>query len=220
MELLLRANGTVGAYMEIEDHQVDDKPSHSESETAPPGADMPMGGVPVHLADLYVAGQRNCTKSRLAECLAQLLTRYQSTFSTGDGDMGRTSKVELSISLKRIHLIHQPSHRLGLEKEAEVERQVQELLDKGFNQAGLGEWCSPVVLVRKKNGKWCFCLNYRRLNAVTMRDAYPLPQIHDSFHALSCSRYFITLDLVSGYWQVPLDVDTQKKSAFTTGPGL
>ena len=63
-------------------------------------------------------------------------------------------------------------------------------------------------------------IDYRRLNAVTRKDAYPLPRIDDSLDALAGSIYFSTLDLVSGYWQVPLDKDAQEKSAFVTRGGL
>ena len=81
-----------------------------------------------------------------------------------------------------------------------------------------GAWSSPVVLVKKKDQS--FCVDYRKLNAVTLQDAYPLPRIDESLDALVGSRYFSTLDLTSGYWQVPLDADAQEKSTFATRSGL
>ena len=78
----------------------------------------------------------------------------------------------------------------------------------------------PVVLGRKKDQSWRLCVDYRRLNAATRKDAYPLLRIDDSLDALACSIYFSTLDLVSGYWQVPLDQDAREKSAFVTRGGL
>ena len=116
--------------------------------------------------------------------------------------------------------ISPPPHRLGPEKEAEAEKQVQELLQKGLIEPAGGAWSSPVVLVKKKDQSWRFCVDYRRLNAVTQQDAYPLPRIDESLEALAGSRYFTTLDLLSGYWQVPLDADAQEKSAFITRSGL
>lgn len=77
-----------------------------------------------------------------------------------------------------------------------------------------------MVLVRKEDGKWHFCIDYRRLNVVTKQDAYPLPRINDSLDGLSGSCYFSTLDLVNRYWQVPLDREAEEKSAFSTGFGL
>ena len=63
-------------------------------------------------------------------------------------------------------------------------------------------------------------MDYWRLNAVTIQDAYPLPRIDASLDALAGSKFFSTLDLVGGYWQVPLDEDAQEKSAFATRSGL
>ena len=100
-----------------------------------------------------------------------------------------------------------------LRKKAEANRQVQELLEKSLIEPANEAWSSPVVMVRKKNGEWRFCIDYRRLNAITQQDAYAIPRIDES-------RYFSTLDLTSGCWQVLLDLDAQKKSAFATRNGL
>ena len=77
-----------------------------------------------------------------------------------------------------------------------------------------------MALVKKKDQSWCFCVDYKKLNAVTLQNAYPLPRIDESLDALTGSRYFSSLDMTSGYWQVPLDADAQKKSTFTTHSGL
>ena len=77
-----------------------------------------------------------------------------------------------------------------------------------------------MVLVHKKDQFWRLRIDYRWLNAITRKDAYPLPRIDKSLDALAGSMYFSTLDLVSGYWQVPLDQDAKEKSAFMTRGGL
>ena len=92
---------------------------------------------------------------------------------------------------------HAP-HQLGPEKEAEVDRQVQLLADQGLIEPSDSAWSSPVVLVKKKDGSWRLCIDYRRLNNVTNQDAYPLPRIDESLDALAGSKYFSTLDLTSG----------------------
>ena len=107
-----------------------------------------------------------------------------------------------------------------MEKDQEVERQVADLVEKKLVVPGDGAWSSPVVLVRIKDHSWRLFVDYRQLNAVTRKDAYPLPRIDDRLDALAGSVFFSTLDLLSGYWQVPLDQDAQEKSAFVTRGGL
>ena len=77
-----------------------------------------------------------------------------------------------------------------------------------------------MVLVRKKSGELRFCIDFRKLNEVTKKDAYPLPRIDGCLDALEGSRYFSTLDLASGYWQVAMDPEDAEKTAFVTHRGL
>jgi transposase InsO family protein len=177
--------------------------------------------IPEHLAKLYDVACKGCKDQSQRQALARLLNDYATVFSQNDNDVGRTNLVKHSIPLlpgtKPVRL---PPHRLGPQKEAEAEKQVSELLKKGMITPASGAWSSPVVLVKKKDDKWRFCIDYRKLNAVTQQDAYPLPRIDESLDALAGSQYFSTLDLTSGYWQVPLDEDAQEKSAFATRTGL
>ena len=81
-------------------------------------------------------------------------------------------------------------------------------------------WASPVVLVRKKDGSLRLCVDYRALNSVTKADSFPLPRIDDILDQLGESRYFTTLDLKSGYWQVKVHPSCREKTAFITHEGL
>ena len=90
------------------------------------------------------------------------------------------------------------------------------MIEAGLVEQGRGAWSFPVVLARKKNGDWRFCIDYRKLNHVTCKDAYPIPRIDESLDALGGSKWFTTLDLVSGYWQLPLSEDAKEKSAFVS----
>jgi len=74
----------------------------------------------------------------------------------------------------------------------------------------------PVCLVKKKDGKVKFCVDYRRVNAVTRKDAFPVPDIQDALDNLRDTRYFITADVLSGYWQLGLTDRAKKRSAFFT----
>ena len=85
----------------------------------------------------------------------------------------------------------------------EEDRQfVEDMLATGIIQESNSAWSSPNVLVKKKDGKTRFCIDYLRLNQVMKVDAYPLPRIEDSLNTLGGARFFCSLDLASGYWQV------------------
>ena len=94
------------------------------------------------------------------------------------------------------------------------------MLQYNIIQESESPWCSPVVLVRKKNGKIRFCVDYRKLNQVTRRDSFPMPRIDDTLDWLEKARWFTTLDLTAGYWQIPMDDRDKEKTAFRTRKGL
>lgn len=151
----------------------------------------------------------------------QMLMKHQATFSQHKTDIGRTTVTKHDIQLiPGARPVKQRPYRQGPTQQAEIERQVQELQAQGLVQEGHGAWSSPVVLVQKKDGSWRFCVDYRRLNEVTVQDAYPLPRIDESLDALGGSKWFSTLDLTSGYWQVELEAQAKEKAAFATRSGL
>lgn len=94
------------------------------------------------------------------------------------------------------------------------------MLQYGVVQSSTSPWAAPIVLVKKKDGTTRFCVDYRKLNNVTRKDAYPLPHIDETLDALSGAKVFSTLDLASGYWQVEMDAADCEKTAFATRHGL
>ena len=115
--------------------------------------------------------------------------------------------------------LRQPVRRLPLAKREEAEKAVQEMREQDVIEPSASPWSSPIVLVNKKDGSIRFCVDYRKFN-ITHKDSYPLPRIDDTIEALSGAKFFSTLDLKSGYWQVPLDDSAKEKTAFSTGSGL
>ena len=81
-------------------------------------------------------------------------------------------------------------------------------------------WSAPVVVAKKKDGKFRFCVDYRQLNKVTIKDQFPLPRIDDLLDTFGKAKYFTTLDLTCGYWHVEVKPEDRKKTAFITNEGL
>ena len=132
--------------------------------------------------------------------------------------LGKTSMVKHAIRTKGPP-IRQPIRRLPMSTQGVIEQEVQRMLKEGIIRPSSSPWSSPVVLVRKSDGSWRFCVDFRRVNAVTHQDAYPLPRIDATLESLSGSKFFSTLDLASGYWQVELEEADKEKTAFSTTSG-
>ena len=175
--------------------------------------------LPKALQELLERSTDNLTDSE-TERLQGLLFNYQHVFSISDGDLGTTHMVQHRIDTGNALPIRIQPRRTSPWKHDEIERQVTNLLQQGKVMESSSPWSFPVVLATKKDGSQRLCVDYRQLNAVTIKDAFPLPRVDDSLAALSGSRWFSTLDLASGYWQVAMDAGTQEKAAFVTSSGL
>ena len=152
--------------------------------------------------------------------LCGLLNRYQDIFMAPDGKLGRTGQVKHRIYTCDSPPIKQPPRRLSMTQKKIVEDEIEKMLASDVIEPSESSWASLVVLVTKKDGSPRFCVDYRRLNQVTRKDAYPLPNITDCIDALSGSGWFCTLDLASGYWQVEMDDESKPLTAFVTHKGL
>ncbi|KMQ85704.1 krab-a domain-containing protein [Lasius niger] len=102
----------------------------------------------------------------------------------------------------------------------EVNKIIEDMKHQGVIEESLSPWVSPAVMVKKKDGTIRFCVDYRKLNAVTVRDSYLLPRIDDILDQLCGNSWFSTLDLKSGYWQVKIRPENKDKTAFSIGNGL
>ena len=151
--------------------------------------------------------------------LQEVLLKHKQIFAENDMDFGRTNLVEHEIKLTNNDPIKERYRKIPPAMYAEVKEHLREMLEKGVIRESKSPYSSPVVLVRKKrDNSLRFCIDYRRLNAITKRDATDLPRIDESFEALKGAKIFSTLDLIKGFWQVPMKEEDKEKTAFTVGP--
>ena len=101
-----------------------------------------------------------------------------------------------------------------------VRDEVQKMIDQSVIRPSSSPWASPIVLVKKKDGSTRFCVDYRKLNDITVKDVFPLPRTTDLLESFQGSKYFSTLDAAAGYWQIPMDENSIQKSAFISSEGL
>ncbi|WZZ87668.1 hypothetical protein YC2023_116247 [Brassica napus] len=110
-------------------------------------------------------------------------------------------------------------YRMAPAEMAELKKQLEELLDKGFIQPSSSPWGAPVLFVKKKDGSMRLCIDYRGLNRVTVKNKYPLPRIDELLDQLKGAKWFTKIDLASGYHQIPLEPNDIRKTAFRTRYG-
>ena len=102
---------------------------------------------------------------------------------------------------------------------AEANREIDDMLEKGVIETSDSPWSSPIVLVKMKDWTIRFCIDFRKLNDVTIKDSYPIPRIDTTLDALSGSKWFSTIDFKSGYWQVKMKPSDKPKTAFSIPGG-
>ncbi len=107
-------------------------------------------------------------------------------------------------------------YKISLEQSLALKKEIKKLIDHGLIVPSHSPWAFPVLLVKKKNGEWRMCVDYRKLNQVTIKDAYALPFIDELLESVHGAKFFSALDLFSGYHQIPMDPKDIEKTAFTT----
>ena len=168
--------------------------------------------------EIQIDCNEKCLNEKQKEAILELLKKYPDIFAATSP--GVTKLVEHSIDVGNNKPINQMPYKTSPENRRLIELHVQKMLADKVIQVSRSPWASPVILVGKKDGTVRVCNDYRKLNQLTVRDVYPLPRIDDALSALLNKSWFSSLDLTSGYYQIPMRTEDRIKTAFVTDSGL
>ena len=145
-----------------------------------------------------------------------MLSDFEDVFAFSEGELGTTNVAKHSVDTGDSAPLKQPSRRVPYSMRGKVVELVNTMLERGIIEPSSSPWASPIVLVSKRDGSTRFCVDYRRLNAVTKTDVFPLPRIDACLDSLEGNQFFSTLDLMAGYWQVGMEPTSKEKTSFVT----
>ncbi len=151
----------------------------------------------------------------LGSRLEAFLNRHDDMFASNPSDLGRCKLVHHHIETTGPP-VYQHRYRTAAQLRPIVKQQIDEMLANDIIRPSTSPYGAPILLVKKKDSDYRFCVDYRKLNENTVKDRYPLPRIDETIDSLHGATYFSTLDLASGYWQIELDEESKPKTAFTT----
>ena len=149
-----------------------------------------------------------------------LLEEFNDVFNIEDGEQGETDLVEMTMDTGNAAPRKQNVSCIPFAVRQEVAYQLHQMQQNGIIQPFNSPWKSPIVLVHKKDGTLRLCIDYRNLNSETKPDKFPIPRIGDILDQLGESKYFSTLDVAIGYWEIKVSEESQEKIAFIMQSGL
>jgi len=152
--------------------------------------------------------------------LIQLLVEYGDCFAWEYTSLGKCNIEQFTIDVGDTRPIYSPPYQHSAKEREIVKDLIEEMLENDINEPSNSPHGSPVLLVPKKNGKMRMVIDYRRLNAITRRDVYPLARIDDLLDSVRNAQVFSRLDLFAGYHQCPIAESDKEKTAFIIPQGL
>ena len=148
----------------------------------------------------------------------RMILNWQNIFSCDNADIGKTSVLKHRIDLHDETPVKERARRISPHLLEELRQHIQQLHSMGVIEESVSPWSSPIVVVRKASGEIRMCVDYRKLNAKTIKDSYRIPTIEELIDMLGGAQWFGTLDLSSGYYQVEVEEAHRERTAFTAGP--
>ncbi|XP_069089507.1 uncharacterized protein [Pleurodeles waltl] len=133
---------------------------------------------------------------------------------------GKTQLVQHHIRTPEGKVVRLRPYRIPEARKTLIEEEITNMLSLGDIEASTSPWCSPIVLVPKPDGSVRFCIDFRKLNELSLFDTYPIPRVDEVLEKIGQARYMSTIDLTKGYWQIPLAPSDKEKTAFVAPSGL
>ena len=147
----------------------------------------------------------------------RLIYKNQAVFSLYDGDLGYCDRLKHSIPTTTEIPVYLPHHQIPIQLQSEVRKCLDVWLKAGIIRPSKSPYASQVVIVRKKTGEIHLCVDFRKLNAISIRDSFTLPRIEEALQAVQAAMWFTSFDLAQGYLQIAMEEEDMKKTAFRAG---
>ncbi|VEN50974.1 unnamed protein product [Callosobruchus maculatus] len=151
--------------------------------------------------------------------LLKVLSHYSDIIATSGNAVSCVNNTTLHIRLRDNYIVNRSPYRLSLTERKIVQDIINDLLSNNIIQESESPFASPIILVKKKDCSYRMCVDFRDLNQHTIKDRYPLPLIDDQLDRLGKGKVFTSLDMSSGFHQIPIDADSVHKTAFVTPDG-
>ena len=149
--------------------------------------------------------------------LIDVIYDHSEVFSLFEGDLGFCDVLKHSIPTTTDKPVYLPHRQIPVQLQSEVRKCLDNWLKQGITRLSKNPYTSQVVIVRKKTGEICLCVDFRRLNAISIRDSFPLPHVEEALQAVQAAVWFCSFDLAQGYLQMAMEEEDILKTAFHTG---
>lgn len=160
--------------------------------------------------------KRNRREQEIGEDVELFLNEHQEVFAVSEKELHQTKLVKMSIDTGNHEPIKQKTRPVPLGLRQKLKEMLKDLENRRIIESSNSDWAFPIVLVETKDGNIRLCVDYREINNCIKQDSYPIPTINTILESLAGKKWFSTLDMCSGYWQIPIDEESKHKSAFTT----
>ena len=154
---------------------------------------------------------------RNAAVVRELVLAYHDVFTLESNELGCNSTIKHEICIENSEPFKEWFRHIRPPLLEEVRTSLRDMLEAGAIHLSQSLWCNAVVLVRKKDGTLCFCVDFRHLNTWMKKDSYPLPHIQEALESMAGSTHFSSMDFKSGFWQIKMVPKLQQYTAFMVG---